>query len=465
MLSERSPKSTAVVRIAAALIVVAGFAVGAPAPAFAEESLSSIVRGGRLYDNWPVELKDRPPKTTHPAYPAQGYFADSPGTTWRCKECHGWDYRGSDGAYADGPHFTGIKGIRAMDGADPSDVVAVLKDPTHGYLELMGERDFRDLANFVSRGQVDMDGFIDPLSRLVMADRRKRESYFASICGHCHGNDGQRFRAMPTLGKLATTDPWLALHKILNGHPGENMPALRAFGIETLVEILAYAQTLPAEEIITSVARGGRLYDNWHVELDRRPPLTRHPAYPPAAAYAGDPKTTWRCKECHGWDYMGRDGAYADGPHATGIKGIRAMDGAHPTEIVAVLKNETHALGRWLEERDYEDLANFVSRGQIGMNRYIDPASKVARGSPYSREAHFNTICASCHGRKGTKISTMMPLGRVVTEDPWNALHKIMNGHPDEEMPALRVLLDMPVLVDILTYAQTLPTDRRGSMN
>jgi len=24
-------------------------------------------------------------------------------------------------------------------------------------------------------------------------------------------------------------------------------------------------------------------------------------------------KDTWRCKECHGWDYMGVDGAYGSG--------------------------------------------------------------------------------------------------------------------------------------------------------
>ena len=31
---------------------------------------------------------------------------------------------------------------------------------------------------------------------------------------------------------------------------------------------------------------------------------------------------TWRCKECHGWDYMGVDGQYGHGPHKTGFPGI-----------------------------------------------------------------------------------------------------------------------------------------------
>ena len=52
------------------------------------------------------------PKGTHPAYPKAGKQKDS--TTWRCKECHGWDYKGLDGAYAKGSHFSGTKGVRGV---------------------------------------------------------------------------------------------------------------------------------------------------------------------------------------------------------------------------------------------------------------------------------------------------------------------------------------------------------------
>lgn len=87
------------------------------------ELLSSIVRGGRLYDNWYVEVNDRVPWDSHPSYPSTGQFANDPGTNWRCKECHGWDYMGKDGGYAQGPHYTGIKGIRDMAGADTSKII------------------------------------------------------------------------------------------------------------------------------------------------------------------------------------------------------------------------------------------------------------------------------------------------------------------------------------------------------
>ena len=56
-------------------------------------------------------------------------------------------------------------------------------------------------------------------------------------------------------------------------------------------------------------------------------------------------------------------------------------------------------------------------------------------------------------------MPTIPPLGNIAKNNPWEALHKILNGHPDEEMPALRVL-DIQVLVNVLAYIQTLPTER-----
>jgi mono/diheme cytochrome c family protein len=441
--------------LAVALAIVA---LGAgPASADPDEVLSSIVRGGRLYDNWYRELGEPAPKKSHPAYPKDMRYAGVAKANWRCKECHGWDYRGRDGAYAKGPHFTGIVGIQGMAGAENAAIIARLKDKTHAYGGLLGAGDFTDLANFVSQGQLDMDRYIDRASGLAKGDRTRREAYFATICANCHGKDGQKFRTMGPLGKVAKTNPYEALHKILNGHPGESMPALRAFDTGLLVEILAYVQTLPAEELLSSIVRGGRLYDNWYKETSQRPPAVPHPAYPAGRPYARDGAINWRCVSCHGWDYMGRDGAYGTGPYFTGIKGIRAAAGADPGRIEALLGDVTHGYVDRLGARDLQDLANFVTKGQVDMSRMVDRASGMAKGEGAAGEAYFNTICATCHGRDGRKVMTMRPLGKVAKSNPWNALHKILNGHPNEKMPALRVL-DMEVLVDILAHAQTLPT-------
>lgn len=93
--------------------VIAALAVlGSIAPAHGAESESAIARGGRLYDKWFAENKAAKPTADHPAYTVKDgkYGKDA---SWRCKECHGWDYLGKDGAYAKGGHATGIKGIGA----------------------------------------------------------------------------------------------------------------------------------------------------------------------------------------------------------------------------------------------------------------------------------------------------------------------------------------------------------------
>jgi thiosulfate dehydrogenase len=72
---------------------------------------AKVAKGALLYDNWPLEALVLIGKT-HPSYPAEGKVKGD--STWRCKECHGWDYKGKAGAYSSGKHYTGIKGARVQ---------------------------------------------------------------------------------------------------------------------------------------------------------------------------------------------------------------------------------------------------------------------------------------------------------------------------------------------------------------
>jgi mono/diheme cytochrome c family protein len=456
--------------ISTMLVIALGFGLceATPSPALANDDgiQMSIVRGGRLYDNWYSEIQNAPPDLSHAAYPAKGEFAANPSANWRCTECHGWDYLGRDGAYSKGPHYTGIKGIQDMAGADPSRIVSVLKNETHGYaqLGLMEDSDFQDLANFISFGQVDSNNLIDSSTRTAKGDVNKAKDIFQVICANCHGLNGQKIGAMPPLGMVAMGNPWKALHSILNGHPNALMPALRALGVQTAVNILAYTQSLPRQPTIASIARGGRLYNNWHKEIGARPPIKSHPSYPPDKTYAKLPRANWRCKECHGWDYKGNDGAYSKSPHYTGINGIRNMEGIDPASIVAVLKDETHRFfganknRAQMKDRDFRDIANFVSYGQIDMDAFIDRDSKIAKGDKTKHEDLFQSICANCHGMDGQGIFSIPSLSATANNDPWRVLHNILNGHPGESMPALRVL-GLQTGVDILAYIQALPSE------
>jgi cbb3-type cytochrome c oxidase subunit III len=243
-------RSRSILAVAAiALISLGAMAVVDAKPASADEAVSSeagrIARGGRLYDKWFKVIRAKKPKQTHAAWPASNTKKKG-NTTWRCKSCHGWDNLGADGAYASGSYKTGIKGVRGMAGADPAKIVAVMKDETHGLAGLMGDRDFEDLALFVSKGQVDMDRYIDRATKAPKGDKAKGQAYYETVCASCHGAQGTKIKGMKPLGKLMS-NPWEIMHKIVFGQPAWKMPALYAFDRQVAADIMAYTATLPKE--------------------------------------------------------------------------------------------------------------------------------------------------------------------------------------------------------------------------
>ncbi|MCB2099290.1 MAG: c-type cytochrome [Rhodobacterales bacterium] len=203
--------------------------------------------GGLLYDKWYKITEGDLPSGTHPSYPEAGKKKKS--TTWRCKECHGWDYKGADGQYAKGSHFTGVKGITGAAGKPVDDIVAVLKDKTHQITgDMFSEAEFKALATYVSKGQIDISKYISADNTKVTAgDAARGKGYYETICGGCHGVDGQKMSDMPPVGSKAQKDPTETLHKIRFGQPGEEMPAMIALPLDVSIDILAYTMTLPAE--------------------------------------------------------------------------------------------------------------------------------------------------------------------------------------------------------------------------
>ncbi len=221
----------------------------------------------------------------------------------------------------------------------------------------------------------------------------------------------------------------------------------------------AIVSPVSAEEMQGSIARGGKLYDKWFKVIKAEKPKDTHSAWP-ASNTKKKGNTTWRCKSCHGWDYQGKDGAYASGSYKTGIKGIGAMAGADVAKIIAVLNDSTHKLAGKMDDGDYKDLAMFVSRGQVDMSKYIDSAAKMPKGGDAAKGAsYFNTMCAQCHGKDGTLPKDMKKTLAKQMGNPWEVMHKILNGQPAEQMPALRAL-DHQIVVDIMAHLSTLPKEK-----
>lgn len=224
----------------AAAIVLACTALSAQA----QEVESAIARGARLYDKYFAENKAAKPAADHPSYIKGGKYGKE--NSWRCKECHGWDYRGKDGAYAKGSHFTGFVGIQGAAGKEPAAIAALLRDKTHGYSEAMlSAKDASDLALFVSKGQGSLAKYIDATNK-AKGDRARGATYFNTLCAGCHGVDGKKVKDGPPLGSVADNGAEM-LHKVLNGQPGEAMPALRALDHQIAADIAVHLTTLPAK--------------------------------------------------------------------------------------------------------------------------------------------------------------------------------------------------------------------------
>ena len=209
--------------------------------------------GGLLYDNW-LKMKNVNRNSNHPLYPFKNKKKGS--ITWRCKECHGWDYLGEDGSYSDGLHYTGIKGLYDARNESPEELFSAITnsvdahDFTDDYNFMVS--DIWALVKFIREGLIDVREMI---SVIGIANGRIGEGkyLYAQYCSECHGMDGKKINFREDLkgthgvGWEAIADPHETLHKIRWGHPGSDMPSMVAdenLSDEDVVHILAYCQTL-----------------------------------------------------------------------------------------------------------------------------------------------------------------------------------------------------------------------------
>lgn len=211
-----------------------------------------ISYGGRIYDKWYALVDRWTPTETHPSYPKTSKKKGA--ETWRCKACHGWDYRGKDGAYGDpnNSNYTGIKGLRDWVGKNPRDVLPILRDETHQYSQrILPKFAAERLALFITEGQHDMTEWVDEAGK-VKGDPKVGAPIFQNLCAVCHGYEGKSINfgspsAPKYVGTYAAGNPWETFHKMRNGHAGGIMPSQRWVPMQTLADIAAYAATLPQE--------------------------------------------------------------------------------------------------------------------------------------------------------------------------------------------------------------------------
>ena len=234
---------------------------------------ADLVKGGLPYDKWWVAAGTDEPEGTNPIYPTEqnAIYKDPPRSgpdTWRCKECHGWDYLGVDGFYgAPSSHFTNIEGvlqvsdvvIQSRNDGDhsPDELFGIIKFGIPllmtAYEGLLSDQEIWDLVKFLYDGMIDnrlivdysspdMNQVIEPFNLEI------GEMIFNDVCAGCHGVDGEGLEAFGTdgisLNTVALANPVEFMHKIRMGQPGTSMPSLVNLGYDTddAKDLLAYTQ-------------------------------------------------------------------------------------------------------------------------------------------------------------------------------------------------------------------------------
>ena len=319
---------------------------------------ASAARGALLYDRWWAEL-GAPLPSTSPVAHAVAPDALADGTTWRCAECHGWDYKGSTGAGAT-THSARARRALVDAKAAPQALFDAIRGigTTHDFSTKLGTADVWDLVAFVTTGASDTTPSIESTG-VARGDARAGASGFAANCATCHGDDGKAIDLGDGrgVGELATCDPWHVLHQIRWGVAGTTMPSMEAEGLSTAAQadILAYAQTLAG---------------------DAPPPP---PSPPPAAtttttfSYAKDIHPIWKARGCTGC-HRGSGGlTLSCGPcesHAQLFATASRVDRSTPSQSLILRKPSmsgvAHGGGRIFSnpsDADYRRILAWINQG------------------------------------------------------------------------------------------------------
>jgi thiosulfate dehydrogenase len=213
-----------------------------------------------------------PPDNNNPLWAYQTTNTRTGTDTWRCKECHGWDYKGADGQYGDvnSSHYTGFPGILdAAQSLSEGEIFDFLKfglsDPVnggtvHNFEPYLTDAEITALAKFIKEGTINTDTYISPFLGFAKGDavngadkyNTKPFGVINANCALCHGDNGQTINfgtatAPEYLGDLSRGNPWEVLHKARFGQPNSSMVGMVSSGmsLDESVDVLTYTQTLP----------------------------------------------------------------------------------------------------------------------------------------------------------------------------------------------------------------------------
>lgn len=511
-------------------------------------SIYDGVNGGRLYDKFWAEEPTGTGFTFNNSNLSTQEQLDgikSNGDFFRCKQCHGWDRLGRGGAYSNRAPNTSRPNVADLDLTSvvtrysEQELFAAIKadsanrrdtdtdlstyDPTENnivgdqmpnYSLIFTDEQIWDLVKFFALEAVDTSQIYDlTLGAGTYPDRDRTfsnlgkdgnaangDTLFANTCKDCHGADGTAFMVdggKYTVGRHVRGKPYEDILKIKFGNPGSIMgPKLTDINdIKDLFKALANTDNYPDEPPALSGEgiNGGRLYDKFWASDPTGTGFTLANSNLKSQAELDNIMAFgdfFRCKQCHGWDRLGREGGYSDRAPKTSRPNVADLDLAALVEsydlqqLFIAIKTGTATrrdiatdlstydpngdttvgdqmpnLSQIFTDAQIWQLVRFLKEEAIDTTQLyditLDDGFYPSRGRTFSNigkdgnkdngDAIFAQNCAGCHGVDGTAILVdggEFTVGAHFRVKPYEDQHKVKFGNPGTIMGA--VLADFP---------------------
>lgn len=184
----------------------------------------------------------------------------------------------------------------------------------------------------------------------------------------------------------------------------------------------------------------------------------------------------FRCKQCHGWDRLGRDGGYSNRAPSTSRPNVADINLALVSEVAtpraifdsikgsansrsvdadlsnydpnnnAATGDQMPAYGEILTDEQIWDIVKYLKEEALDTTAIYDLVLENGQypnrprsfqnlgvnGSPTAGDAIYTNNCAMCHGADGTKIlvdGESYTVGRHMRYKPYEDQHKVKFGH------------------------------------
>ena len=258
------------IRILLLTVAITLFGFGTVRARTFQASPDDISLGAQLYDKWYAALSVDAPVGNMPLWENQKTNTRSGPETWRCSECHGWDYKGTEGIYGSGSHATGFPGVlKSTPKMSEAEIIESLKgskNPSHDFSKYIKDTDLQKLAKFLKEGIQDNSSAIDAITlKAVGGNLKNGKKLYDGNCSKCHGIDGKLIvfhseGINEYIGSVANRDPYRFMHRTRFGVSGaKDMPVGRGLGWQATdsLDVLAYAQSLPTGLENEPVANAG----------------------------------------------------------------------------------------------------------------------------------------------------------------------------------------------------------------